>query len=299
MNPLSLPGPAFLALWLVLLAPVALGVMAIRRRLGRSAIARDPADVARRLHATEIAYLVGDVGRAVEAAVVALEHRGLVEIVGTLVKRANEPGKVLEKRGAYRGIVVDEQLADAEQYVLSSLPATIDDLIAAPALDEQLRVKLTARDLLVEPSPGKWWAVWCLPLGWFALGATKLFVGVANDRPVFFLMMGLGAAIAFKPRSIAIPRRTELGQAVVDTLQTSNLGLEATASTAPYAVSGTDMALAYALFGPAILAAPMQVLMPTFLASRSQGGIDGGGGGGCGSSCGGGGGCGGGCGGCS
>lgn len=297
MNPLNLSGPAFLLLWVAGWGVVIGIAYLLRRHHARTQVARDATAVAAALHPTEIAFLAGGTRRAVEAAVLALEHRGIVTLDAGGVTLVGARPKRLERDGVYRGFVEDAPLSAAEHHVLEAAPTTMPALVNAPVLERRLFDALVAEELLVGKRAARWLASWTLPFAWFGVGVAKVATGVARDRSVGLLVLLLGVAVWLVPRAVRVPRLTTHGEAVVAKLIASNQGLAATARVAPALVDASDLMLAYGLFGPEILAAPMATLMPSAAAPTSW--WNSGGTSGCGSSCGGGGGCGGGCGGCS
>lgn len=296
MNPLNLSGPVFLLLWVVGWG-AAIGIAYLMRRLHqRTGLAHDPEAIAATLHPTEVAFLAGGVQRAVEAAVVGLEHRGITKLdVRDRVQIVGPRPKRLEGDGVYRGVVGDEPLSAAELHVLARAPATLPQLVRAPVLEYQLEERLG--QLVVARRLHTWLAIWALPIAWWGLGAAKVATGLQRDRPVLLLCVLLGLALTFAPLMLRVPRLTRLGESVLAKLVARNHGLATTAKISPNLVDATDMTLAYALFGPAVLAPSFAALVPSSTERTSWWSS---GGGGCGASCGGGGGgCGGGCGGCS
>jgi uncharacterized protein (TIGR04222 family) len=140
------------------------------------------------------------------------------------------------------------------------------------------------------------------------LGINKVLIGVTRNRPVLFLILfcilTLYVAIILV---IKAPRRSRAGEALLAELKSRNVALQSTARVAPLSLATGELALAMALFGPAVLASTeMNALRKSIVSDRQAATSSCGGGCGTGSSCGGsgggggcgGGGCGGGCGGC-
>jgi uncharacterized protein (TIGR04222 family) len=115
MNPFDLPGPQFLGLFVVG-GFVAL-LVAVGTKHFLASIGKPPADVRERLRPEQLAYLVGGLERAVEAAVAALHHRGAVIINNGVVEPVDREPQ-LSPDGVYRGIVDDHELSDLERFVL-------------------------------------------------------------------------------------------------------------------------------------------------------------------------------------
>jgi len=136
------------------------------------------------------------------------------------------------------------------------------------------------------------------------LGIAKVIVGISRNRPVIFLVFLCIATMILVAVFGKLPAvRTRSGDRLMASLRRRNSALQATARSAPQNLADTDLALAIALFGPAVLASGAlrdlrQALWPvntSWEGGSSCGGAScGGGGGGCsGGGCGGGG-----CGGC-
>jgi len=153
-------------------------------------------------------------------------------------------------------------------------------------------------------------------------GLTKVFLGVARDRPVGFLIalliLTLIVAVAFLGKR---PFRSRRGDALLGRLRQDNAALEYAAGRSVHRLADSDLVLALGLFGLSALAAgPLRHAYTSLLAARlwarvpawsswrspivlscgsscasfsGSGGGGGCGGGGCGGGCGGGG-----CGGC-
>lgn len=298
MNPLSLPGPEFLALWITGAIVVAGVALVARRAIAGPRPALEELDaLAAGLHPTELGYLIGGIGRAVEAAVAGLVHSGALVITDGAL-RVVDTAPRLYGDGAYRGYVDEAGQARVERHVLATLRRTPGAPIAvviqdAAGLDAELAERQRRAGLLVPESAGQRLRLRLPGMLWLGVGLAKLVVGVSRHRPVtalaVLLVFGVIALVKLVP-----PRRTARGEALARQQVERSRGLEATAQSAPDQLSGSDVALAYALFGAAAVGAAVAPLMPSYQAALASGSSSGGG---CGSSCGGG--CGGGCGGCS
>jgi uncharacterized protein (TIGR04222 family) len=300
MNPLELSGPAFLDFFFVAGLGVVAATAVLRYLVARTPRRGAPADVAGKLHPTEIAFLLADLDRAVEAAIAGLHHRGLIEIgaAGTL-RRTGDPDGELASDGVFRGMVRPARRPSVEAFVLARLPATVRELCDEARrshLAAELSEKLEREELLVGGSAAPW--LTRLPaIAWLALGVMKALVGLDRGRPIGGLVVMLVFGGVWLVRHARPPRLTRLGRAVERELKGA-AALQVTAQTAPQQLSDTELSLAYAIFGYAAAPAAVMLVMPSYhaaLASAASGGGDGGSS--CGSSCGSG--CGGGCGGCS
>jgi uncharacterized protein (TIGR04222 family) len=159
MNPLSLPGPAFLALWMLgafVVAGITYGVRAVIA--GRRASTTELEALEAGLHPIEVAHLAGGVERAIEAAIAGLVHSGVL-VVEDGVLRTIETAKQPPSDGGYRGGFDEAALSPVERYVLAQVrcdrSATVASLIyAADGLDAQLGDRLRTSGLLLAVPPG-------------------------------------------------------------------------------------------------------------------------------------------------
>jgi|CXWL01.1.fsa_nt_gi uncharacterized protein (TIGR04222 family) len=283
-NPLDWNGGDFLLLYVALIPAVAL-LSAVLRRGARDVGAGDASN----LNPFELAYLAGGPARCVDASVAELlaskgadwdEHAKVLRIYKDAVKRETPLDIVA------RCIDVDGK-PDA---VLKKARLALDPV----------RRRLEARKLLLDDaavSRARWLSV--LPLlALLALGGAKIYVGIARDRPVGFLVfltfvMTIVTLIVLFKR----PSRSSAGDATLKL----NLQRHERAVRAP---KDAEVGLAVALIGTAALSGTAyaqyhSVRQPPTSSSSSDssssssggdsgGGDSGGGGGGCGG-CGGGG----------
>ena len=289
MNPFDLRGPEFLLLFLALSAgAVGLGAL-IRARLRDTGL---PAGIgAPQLDAYQAAYLAGGHGRAVEAAVAELAHRGLL-VADPLTRRLrveNEQSGTLHPLEA--GVIRVAGLS--KETPLDRLTAGLEaDTWSLRRVLEQKGLLLTAEER------GRSRFMPALPL--FALagfGAIKVAVGIARDRPVVFLvLLCIGAVVGAVVTMLIRPFRTRRGEEVLQNLIQRNAALKVNTSASLATLGGADVPMAVGLFGVGILATgPLADISTTLRPPNSGGGSGCGGSSGCGS----GGGCGGGgCGGC-
>ena len=292
-NVLDLRGPQFLGLYAVLFA-TALAVAFLLRRVMRGP-AQVPPD-AHRLGPYEIGAVAGGGQLAINTAIASLCQQNVL---------MPQPGsRSLELTGA------TPRLADPLEravygFVNSAGKRTIlevhRNVPAAYALQRP-----TDLGLVLPPerrfAAGLASAAPIVAL--LVLGIGKILVGIGRNRPVAFLVifciLTLCAAILFL---IKAPRRTRAGDALLAGLKSQNVALRSTARAAPKSLGTGELALAMALFGPAVLASTeFNGLRKAMVSDRQAATSSCGGGCGSGSSCGGsgggGGGGGGGCGGC-
>lgn len=301
MNPFDLRGPEFLSLYTVLLV-IAVAAAALLRRTLRLPNDEPPRE-ALDLSPYETAYLAGGEELAVNAAI--------ARLVQAKVLAVNPAERKLTRCG-------DEPPPDAaelERAVFSAVIAKTGETIAtvrahaARALTP-IRRRLQDLGLLVpEDRSGTARLVPVLiVLGVALVGGIKILVGLAREKPVFFLVMLCALTVVVALAGFAWPvHRSRRGDRALERLREANAALEYSGSRHADDLAGDDLVLALGLFGMGALAGgPLAelrtALKPPPKAGGGGGGCGsgcggGGGGGGCGSGCGGGG-CGGGCGGC-
>lgn len=317
MNPLHMPGPEFLGVFIVLFG-AAFGA----RKLGWKLL-RAPGGEARpeRLNALtpyEVAYLGGGPAAVVDAAVTALVHEGRVAFDGGVVSRTPTTGSATAVGGgAYRNVGGGSDGHAVELAVLARVRK--HNAVRIQALREALRSVSEPLGATLRPElvlgPNKLLMVNVLAmLPWLvvALGVAKVFVGKAGHHPVTFLVYLLAVSVVvLLHRPLRSARVTVRGEKALADLRDRNAALETTMEKTPEQATSSECALAYGLFGTAVLGGALAAL-GTGLASAGSavdverkiesgvGLLKNTGGGhhswlGCGSGCGG---CGGGCGGC-
>ncbi len=300
---LDLPGPQFLGAYAVLFG-VALVLLFVIRRAMRGA-GDEPSAGAADLSSLETAYLCGGPNRVIDAAVLRLVHREVVALdaaEGHLTRRAKEPPanahpveqaifNATEGEGGMELPGVRERATPAAQQLRGRLESL--GLVVPQSKMALIRMAAAAPGLLV-----------------VLLGLTKMFLGMSRDRPVGFLvMMLIGSVVVLVILSTLL--RTRRGDRLLARLKDENAALEFSARRADNLLD-SDLVLAVAVFGPAVLLGGPLAAMPAALyrsparaASSSSDsswwswssscGSSSGGDGGCGGwgGCGGGGGCGG------
>jgi uncharacterized protein (TIGR04222 family) len=291
MNPFDLRGPEFLLLYAVLaLGTLLLGIAA--RRLVVPAV--DPPVRLPELGPFALAQLVGGDAGAIRAALAWLHRNALIDAnaaglrtIAVLPEGAHPLPAALHRflaRGA-------TDPADGPWYRITFGQLRTTARSALARLDQEL-VDL---DLLADSgTTGRVrFARIVLLLGLLTIGAIKVAVGVARERPVVFLVLAM--ALCLVVGIVLIGRgwrvRTPLGDRTVQAEIERNGALRLTAQSAPNRLTGDDAAMAVGLFGAALLVDDLAAIRPYAEPPRQNSGSCGG------SSCGGGGG-GGGCGGC-
>lgn len=231
MAPFDWHGPAFLALYGVLLAMTVAAGIAIPRWLrpeGRGARAQDP---------DQLAYLAGGSARLIDAVMARMLALGQVTIEGRAQVR----------------IVSARLSGHGPEQALRELPnpapwPSVQKAIARQA--QSVEAKLTGAGLLIDRPTGMQLRIWQTApyLLLIGFGLIKWQVGVMRDRPVGYLTALLAlTAIAALIRFAVVDRRTRSGIAAL----TAARGGADRLRRAP---TDTEMPLAVALFGTATLA---------------------------------------------
>ncbi len=288
MNIFELPGPAFLAVYVVAMVLGTITAWMVRASLRRK---REHVD-ARSLHLlpTEIAYLSGGEQQAVQAAVASLAHRDLLTV--------DDKSRALSANSIIR------TGADAFETGVQSLmireARTVEALTsAAQPILEPVRRKLMSLGLL--ESGETTWKLRVAPAAVVGvvvlLGVVKMSIGASRQRPVVFLglltFIAVLEALWFFRRP---PWRSLTGDSVVAALKARYSALAETAKAQSERVTPDDLALAVGLYGASVLvsgplhrfgralAPPVQSSDSSSTSSCSSGssGCGGGGGGGCG-----------------
>jgi uncharacterized protein (TIGR04222 family) len=265
MNPLDLPGPAFLAFYAAL--TVAAGVLAgwLRRR------ALGPAEVpdarASDLDPYEVAWLAGGRTRVVHAVVSRLLHAGHLKADGPrLAQGAPPPDRAHPlELAVWRG---------ADQLTVEE----VERLVERNGRESEARLRRLG--YLATPAQQRaaghapWFVWWPLLL----LGLAKVAVGVSRERPVLLLVL-LVLAVFILGGVLwqgAPPHLTRLGEGALAQWRARTGTLRTNALADAGALSPRDLTLAVALFGATALAGPALAEARDLLVPK---GADGGGGG--------------------
>ncbi|RIV36863.1 TIGR04222 domain-containing membrane protein [Micromonospora radicis] len=294
----GIPSRTFLILYLLGSVVLVTGVL-IHRRMVLSGRSAPPAD---QLNPQQVAYLNGGAKLALWSSIGSLRGQGTIGVHtdGALTAEAPPPtGATPLDRAVHHAAsqrYPARQLRYAE-WVARALVELRDGLIRHDLLTgPERRARLRLGPLLLAAL--------------LVLGVTRIVAGLANDRPVLFLVLTVvGLAAVTVVLFVWVPRRTRAADRVLRTLRQRNHHLAPSRNPAYTVYGATGLAMAVALYGTASLWA----VDPTFAAqaeiqrqamagggatSSCGGGSTAGAGGGCGGGDGGGGGgCGGGCGG--
>jgi uncharacterized protein (TIGR04222 family) len=270
-------GPWFLAGYLALTLVVLLVVVLARRSIARASgrngrvdgVAGDP---------YRLAML--NEGETLTAATVVAELRR----IGVVDELSDGDADVFVVGARPRGL---DPLEDSVYGVLQESPhSTVESIVDAPAPSAELaslRTSLVADGLLLTDDQRRRTrrhALWVV--GLLVLGGARIVAGLANGKPVLFLVMLVGAlAIVVLPWSLRPARTTGLGQDILKSARKSSNGLKKDIGS-----GDPRLGLAIALFGAAVLWNAEPGLAQTLGLPRPGGG-GGDGGGGCGGGCGG------------
>jgi uncharacterized protein (TIGR04222 family) len=278
MDTWGISGPRFLLLYAVLFAVTVGGVLLGRRRvLASGEGAAGPA----RLDVYEAAYLNGGSDLVVVTAASNLLRGGSLAGAGP---HRGQHGRLVAGAAPGPGAhpvewALYQQLAADPDRRLKDLQAALAQAPALAALAERLRLGGLA------PTPEQQarhraLGLWLAPL--LALGVARLLAGMANGRPVGFLVLFLlVTGVVAANLVLRVPTATELGRRPLERLRAEHPRPDAGASPA-------ELSMGTALFGAGVLWAADSDTATLLHIPREQGAFGGGdGGGGCGGGCGG------------
>jgi uncharacterized protein (TIGR04222 family) len=229
----------------------------------------------RGLNSLELAYLAGGKERAVAAVAVGFLSAGAATMaVGDRLLAIASEGVVLPPeleplRLCARGMIRYEDFRERVLPWLEPIHARLVALGLCPAPNPLARYRLAVLTILAIP---------------VVIGLVRAGVGAERGRPVGYLVILLLLTIFVGLKLSSGPHRTRAGTQTIE----ESIQKHSRAARAPLT---EELAFAFALAGPAILAGTP--LAGFKMLSRRRGAADGGGGGGCGGGGGGGGGCGG------
>ena len=245
INPLNLPGPAFLAFYLILLASAAIIAILVRRWLVAGGDDRPPPRM--QLDAYEAAFLSGGEDAVVDTAIAMLVQRQAL--------KASSASRSLTTCGP-----LPRDAHPAEQAVYSAVTSQykpVQDVRAAAKRSvAHIADRLKMMGLIL--SDARWQMVRIIPalilVAVLVVAIAKIYIGMSRNRPVTFLELlaavtGLIAWMFFKSR----PRVTPLGEQALEQLKIDNVALHTTARSRPQLLAPGDMAFAIGLFGVASL----------------------------------------------
>ncbi len=305
VHPLNMTGPKFLAFYFTSLFFAFLFYLsyrALRALLGKWTTQHHDGD-SPPLDQYELAYLSAGADRAATSTMAVLVHDGSLSVSeDKQLTRTADNDYIVVANGVYRGSPKAKPRHWMEKYLLEFISQKRG---SHPARKVRWAMRRHARALsqrlvdmrLIVPT---WqfalhWLLAKGPLwGLFALGGYKFVIGAQRDRPILILLMLLFASATIIWRLPRPSRRTARGDRVLKSLQEQHAALGLTARTQGTQLTTPDVAMAMALFGPALLTdvAPVQDLLVSLKRPECWSAC------GSGSGCGSGGGCGGGCGGC-
>jgi uncharacterized protein (TIGR04222 family) len=289
-------GPSFLVAYLLIAVAIWVAGFRARRALADPRATSPAGDMTARPH--DVAYLNGGAELAVYSALSSMHLRGTITSSRGAVQAAGrlDPGTDELERAIHftARVAMQRKRLQFHRPVLVALAVIEKRLVAAGLLlseEQRLRIRRVGSWMLVVAG----------------LGLVRLLAGVAEAKPVGYLVVALVAVTAVAAVQLArAPRRTRLGDRTLATLRSEHHGLspEVKPDWSVYGPEGA--ALGIGIFGMGALWASDPAFADELAAQRvaaggssgdggsgssSYGGDGGGGGGGCGG--GGGGGCGG------
>jgi uncharacterized protein (TIGR04222 family) len=286
LNPLDLPGPAFLAFYafaLIIAHFVGKALMS-RCRSDHSAAV----DLNDSLTPTETGVLAGGAERAIDATLVRLLRHDLIAVRpgggGFEVKNPAGPLQELQSQ-VYSEIARKNGDIDRLHKLRSTFLARAEVRLAGLGL---LMAPGSAEAMCVRLAKG-------LPFAAvIVIGAMKIGVGLSRHRPIAFLVVFvLASLLILGIKLFKLPHRSAKGDAALKSLERSNAALHATAKRRSLDLDDNSLMVAVALFGAQVLSTGDLSWMREGFVNRSSSSSDSGSGGSCSGGCGGGG-----CGGC-
>jgi uncharacterized protein (TIGR04222 family) len=283
VNPLDLPGPAFLAFYVVALVVAHFAGKGLVR-LCRSDRAED-APLPAALAPSEAAYLAGGTERAIDMALVRLLRHQLIgvkaggggfEVRQPLPTPANElQQEVYREIGRGNGDVAQLRRLRGTALARTRVRLANEGLLLQGASAEAMCVRI---------AKGVPFAAV------IALGGMKIMVGIARHRPVAFLVVLVLVSLGILALKLfSLPLRAARGERALQNLHRRNAALQIAARRRGAELDDGSLMLAVALFGTQVLAngefAWMQegfVTRQSTSSDSSGGSCSGCGGGGCG-----------------
>lgn len=245
MNPLDLPGPAFLALYLILLMFALVVAILFRRFL--VAVGEGQSMPTISLDPYEAAFLSGGGNAVIDTAISMLVQ-----------KKVLKAASVTRSLAASGPLPRDAHPVERAVYHAVARSSTPVQEVRAAAWwgVEEIAERLKAMGLVL--SDARWRAARSVPTvilaAVLALGIAKIFVGLSRNRPVFLLViLSLVTVVIALVFFMARPRTTPLGEHTLMQLKLNNAALQTTARSRPQMLTPGDMAYAIGLFGVAAL----------------------------------------------
>ncbi|MDY7230060.1 TIGR04222 domain-containing membrane protein [Hyalangium rubrum] len=263
MNPLDWSGTQFLLMYVPLMVVGYVVAWGLRRPSQQSDAAPDA--IAQRLEPYEVALLKG-FKTFRDAVTASLVHRGVFLIQDEELFPSTKPPS---------GMTRLEQSVHRAARGRSLARSELANILQTEA--EPLREQLVRKGLLVDAKEAhEKRRVPAIVFGAvLALGAAKLALGLVRDRPVgilfFLLILGLIGFVSIFKMKIG---RTPLGDKTLKSLVSKHEPLRTTAATEGSlpTLSGTEVALAVALFGTSAMAASQMEPLRRYLQPASTGG---------------------------
>jgi uncharacterized protein (TIGR04222 family) len=290
LDPFELQGAWYLAFLIpTMVAAFALGIV-LRNSLKKPG--PEPGEDAPDLTWEQAAYLVGGPGRVFAAVLAQLCRDGYLKVSDTgqmVLPTGRDPAGLSP---AERAVCESSPLIKTDPAALKAVRDRVEDATAGVA------VGLRGVGLVLTPEQARtaaYASAMPLVLVWLVFGLTRLGLGFANGKPVWYLIVTLIVfGIVALLLAVIRPNRTRKGDHALGKLRSARGLLKYTQTRE----RGDEMPLAVALFGTAVLAGSELGDLQQWYPKQTDNTATGGGcGAGCGPGCGGGGGCGG-CGGC-
>ncbi len=247
MNPFDLPGPAFLILYIIVMAVACCLAYFLRQKAARGDRGFDPRESS--LDAYEAAYLSGGAKLATATAIATLVRSKALRLSfvdNTLSSIANLPRNSHPFERAVHSVV-----ASGEARTIESIRTKTESAA------DQIAARLKALGLII--SDQQTTTAHNLPviimMTNLLFGVIKIFIGLSRGRAVGFLFVLclLTAFIAFRLYK-SPPFRTQLGDRTLERLQSLNAALQTTAKAQPQRLATGDVSMAMALFGMGAIA---------------------------------------------
>lgn len=242
MNVFDLRGGEFLKFYAVLLAGATAAAFILRWILRAPG---EPSRLITQLDPYEAAYLTGGARMVVNTALASLVHSGSLAMISSQKLKAipalPEASPPIEQ--AVHTMVADGRRVNEIHSAAGRFTVQIESRLRAANLALMPGQKVSARLL-----PAL--LIACVLL----VGAVKISIGISRGRPVTILVLLCLVATAVATCFAAVPvYRTRAGDRMLARARGQNAALHTSALRAPQRLACSDLALALALFGPAVL----------------------------------------------
>jgi len=246
MNVFDLRGPDFLFLYFFLVLFSLIAALILRWLL--RAPGGDMFPLVKSLDPSETAYLAGGPRMAVDTAIAALVHSNALKLKSASQTFTINSPLVGHPNPVERAVY---HLVEYGSTTLSEIRQS------AKTITAHIRDKLLAANLILTPGQAltAQIAPALLMLLTLIVGIIKIEIGVSRNKPVGFLVfICLVTGVISLILAVTRVRTTRAGSAMLSHLRNQNSALKTSVRSAPSRVGQEDLALAIALFGPAILA---------------------------------------------